>query len=76
MKVKSNRDVPVLYLKGSEELGRVTGVTNKRTHARWRREGLKYLVMGDGTFLYDPREVTKFLNRFYASQQLNESLIR
>ena len=76
MRVKSNRDVPVLFLKGSEELGRATGVTSDKTHAMWRREGLKYLVTGDGTFLYDPREVTKFLNRFYAPQQLNESLIR
>lgn len=76
MRVKSNRDVPVLFLKGSEELGRATGVTSDKTHATWRREGLKYLVTGDGTFLYDPREVTKFLNRFYAPQQLNESLIR
>lgn len=75
MKVKLDRDVPVLYLKGSEELGRATGITSEKTHAKWRREGLKYLVMGDGTFLYDPREVTKFLNRFYAPQQLKESLI-
>lgn len=75
MKVKLNREVPVLYLKGSEELGRATGVTSEKTHALWRRSGLKYLVMGDGTFLYDPREVMKFLDRFYAPQQLKESLI-
>lgn len=75
MKVKLNREVPVLYLKGSEELGRATGVTSEKTHALWRRSGLKYLVMGDGTFLYDPREVTKFLERFYAPQQLKQSLI-
>ncbi len=74
MKVKLYREVPVLYLKGSEELGRATGITSEKTHAKWRSEGLKYLVMGDGTFLYDPREVTKFLNRFYAPQQLKESL--
>lgn len=76
MKVKLNREVPVLYLKGSEELGRATGVTSEKTHALWRRSGLKYLVMGDGTFLYDPREVTKFLDRFYKPQQLNESLMQ
>lgn len=75
MKVKLNREVPVLYLKGSEELGRATGVTSEKTHALWRRSGLKYLVMGDGTFLYDPREVTKFLDRFYKPQQLKQSLI-
>lgn len=75
MKVKLNREVPVLYLKGSEELGRATGVTSEKTHALWRRSGLKYLVMGDGTFLYDPREVTKFLDRFYAPQPLKQSLI-
>lgn len=74
MKVKLDREVPVLYLKGSEELGRATSITSEKTHAKWRSEGLKYLVMGDGTFLYDPREVTKFLNRFYALQQLKESL--
>lgn len=74
MKVKLDREVPVLYLKGSEELGRATGITSEKTHAKRRSEGLKYLVMGDGTFLYDPREVTKFLNRFYAPQQLKESL--
>lgn len=76
MKVKLNREVPVLYLKGSEELGRATGVTSEKTHALWRRSGLKYLVMGDGTFLYDPREVTKFLDRFYKPQQLKESLMQ
>ena len=54
MRVKLNREVPVLYLKGSEELGRTTGITSEKTHALWRRSGLKYLVMGDGTFLYDP----------------------
>lgn len=70
-----NREVPVLYLKGSEELGRATGITSEKTHALWRRSGLKYLVMGDGTFLYDPAEVTKFLKRFYAPQQLKQSLI-
>ena len=75
MRVKLNREVPVLYLKGSEELGRATGITSEKTHALWRRSGLKYLVMGDGTFLYDPAEVTKFLKRFYAHQQLKQSLI-
>ncbi len=75
MRVKLNREVPVLYLKGSEELGRATGITSEKTHALWRRSGLKYLVMGDGTFLYDPAEVTKFLKRFYAPQQLKQSLI-
>ena len=74
MKIKLDREVPVLYLKGSEELGRATGITSEKTHAKWRSEGLTYLFMGDGTFLYDPREVTKFLNRFYAPQQLKESL--
>ena len=74
MKVKLDREVPVLYLKRSEELGRATGITSEKTHAKSRSEGRKYLVMGDGTFLYDPREVTKFLNRFYAPQQLKESL--
>lgn len=75
MKVKLDRNVPILYLKGSDELGRATGITSEKTHAKWRSEGLKYLVMGDGTFLYDPKEVTKFLNRFYAPQQLKLSLI-
>ena len=75
MRVKLNREVPVLYLKGSDELGRATGITSEKTHAQWRRSGLKYLVMGDGTFLYDPAEVTKFLKRFYAPQQLKQSLI-
>ena len=75
MRVKLNREVPVLYLKGSDELGRATGITSEKTHALWRRSGLKYLVMGDGTFLYDPAEVTKFLKRFYVPQQLKQSLI-
>lgn len=76
MKVKLNREVPVIYLKGSKELGRATGITSEKTHALWRRSGLKYLVMGDGTFLYDPREVKKFLDRFYAPQQLKQSLMQ
>lgn len=75
MKVKLDREVPTLFLKGSDELGRATGITSEKTHALWRRSGLKYLVMGDGTFLYDPAEVTTFLKRFYAPQQLKQSLI-
>lgn len=75
MRVKLDREVPTLFLKGSDELGRATGITSEKTHALWRRSGLKYLVMGDGTFLYDPAEVTKFLKRFYAPQQLKQSLI-
>lgn len=75
MRVKLDREVPTLFLKGSDELGRATGITSEKTHALWRRSGLKYLSMGDGTFLYEPAEVTKFLNRFYAPQQLKQSLI-
>lgn len=69
MKTKSNREIPVLFLKGSEELGRATGVTGEKTHARWRREGLKYSVMDDGTFLYDPRDVQAFIKQRYAPQE-------
>lgn len=74
MKRKVNRDVPVLFLKGSDELGRATGVTAEKTHAQWRREGLKYSVMNDGTFLYDPDDVSKFIKRHYAPQNIKDQL--
>ena len=74
MKSKVNREIPVLFIKGSTELGRATGISSKRVHARWRQQGLRYLVADDGTFLYDPKEVSKFLNRIYAPQAVNESL--
>lgn len=74
MRTKVERDIPVLFIKGSEELGRATGVTNKKTHEKWRDAGLKYSVMGDGTFLYDPADVTKFIKRYYAPQKMKEEL--
>ena len=72
MRVKLQRDIPVLFLKGSDELGRATGVTGEKTHAQWRRAGLKYSVMNDGTFLYDPAEVSKFIKQHYAPQQVRD----
>ena len=75
-RTKLQRDIPVLFLKGSEELGRATGITGTRTHEAWRRAGLPYSVMDDGTFLYDPVEVTRFIKRHYAPQQLKEALKR
>lgn len=74
MKRKLDRDIPVLFLKGSDELGRATGITSERTHAQWRRDGLKYFVMNDGTFLYDPVDVSKFIKRHYAPQEIKEQL--
>lgn len=74
MKVKRQRDIPVLFLKGSEELGRATGITGTRTHEAWRRAGLQYSVMEDGTFLYDPADVSRFIKRHYAPQQLKQTL--
>lgn len=75
-RTKLQRDIPVLFLKGSEELGRATGITGVRTHEAWRRAGLPYSVMEDGTFLYDPVEVSKFIKRHYAPQQIKETLKR
>lgn len=68
------REIPVLFIWGSEELGRATGFTDKRMHARWREEGLKYSVMDDGTFLYDPKDVTAFIKRRYEPQQVKSNL--
>lgn len=74
MKPRTRREIPVLFIRGSEELGRATGFTDKRIHARWRDQGLKYSVADNGTFLYDPKDVTTFIKRFYAPQELKESL--
>ncbi len=74
MRIKLQRDIPLLFLKGSDELGRATGVTGEKTHAQWRRAGLKYCVMNDGTFLYDPAEVSKFIKKHYAPQQVRDIL--
>lgn len=74
MKARTRREIPVLFIRGSEELGRATGFTDKRIHARWREHGLKYSVSDNGTFLYDPKDVTAFIKRYYAPQTIKESL--
>lgn len=74
MKPRTPREIPVLFIRGSEELGRATGFTDKRIHARWREQGLKYSVSDDGTFLYDPKDVTAFIKKRYAPQEVKESL--
>jgi hypothetical protein len=74
MKPRTPREIPVLFIRGSEELGRATGFTDKRIHAQWREQGLKYCVSKDGTFLYEPKEVVKFLNSIYAPKEVKESL--
>lgn len=76
MKQKTMREIPVLFIRGSEELGRATGITAPKTHARWRAEGLRYFVMDDGTFLYDPSDVADFIKRRYEPQQVNLNLSR
>lgn len=74
MRRKLQRDIPTLFLKGSDELGKATGITNERTHAKWRENGLQYSVMEDRTFLYDPSDVTKFIKKYYAPQQIKGTL--
>lgn len=74
MRQKNSREIPVLFIHGSEELGRATGITAPKTHARWRAEGLKFFVMEDGTFLYDPQDVAAFIKRRYEPQQVNSNL--
>lgn len=71
MKRRATREIPVLFLRGSEELGRATGFTDKRIHAKWREAGLEFSVADNGTFLYDPKEVTAFIKRFYAPQEVS-----
>ncbi len=75
MKPRTLREIPVLFIRGSEELGRATGFTDKRMHARWRDEGLKYSVMDDGTFLYAPKDVTAFIKRRYAPQEVKRTAL-
>lgn len=76
MKTRTRREIPVLFIRGSEELGRATGFTDKRIHARWREQGLKFSVADNGTFLYDPKDVTAFIKRYYAPQCVKESLLQ
>ena len=71
---KRSRAIPVLFIRGSEELGQATGFTDKRIHAKWRDEGLPYSVMDNGTFLYDPKEVSAFIKKRYAPQELSAKL--
>lgn len=74
MKQKTTRDIPVLFIHGSEELGRATGITAPKTHARWRNEGLRHFIMDDGTFLYDPKDVAAFIKQRYTPQQVKSNL--
>ena len=73
-KPPKKREIPVLFLKGNEQLGEATGVTADKTHARWREKGLKYSVMEDGTFLYYIEDVIEFIKNYYAPQQVNGNL--
>lgn len=74
MKPRTLREIPVLFIRGSEELGRATGITAPKTHARWRNEGLRYFIMDDGTFLYDPKDVAAFIKQRYTPQQVKSNL--
>lgn len=75
MKARIQREIAPLIYRGSTELGRATGYTDKRIHERWRRAGLEYLVSDNGTFLYDPKKVLKFLEKYYAPPQMKSSLL-
>ena len=68
------RDIPVLIIRGPDELGRLTGFSNPRTHEKWRNAGLKYMISERNEYLYEPDEVVKFLRKHYAPQKLKESL--
>lgn len=68
-KRKEIRQIPCLFVKGSTELGQLTGVMDKRIHEKWRNAGLPYLVM-DGAFLYEVKNVEKFLRQHYAPQEI------
>ena len=50
-----------MYLRGSQELGAATGIYDSETHARWRNEGLPYILQGN-VYLYKPTMVEKFLD--------------
>lgn len=73
MKTQGNREIPVLFIRGSAELGRATGFTDKRIHARWRKEGLRYSVSDGGVFLYDPKDVSAFIKKRYAPQEVRKA---
>lgn len=60
-----------MFIRGSVELGEVTGITDKETHREWRENGLPHLVMKDGSFLYEPAEVQKFIRKYYAPPTVN-----
>lgn len=75
MKKRSKtNEVPVLFLRGSTELGMATRITDKREHAKWRAAGLKYIQVGKA-FYYDPIEVSAFLKKFYAIQEVKQHLL-
>lgn len=73
-KRRKTTDVPVLFLRGSTELGMATRITDKREHAKWRAAGLKYIQVGKA-FYYDPNEVSLFLKKFYAIQEVKQHLL-
>ena len=72
-KRKKSHDVPVLFMRGHVELGIATRVTDKREHAKWRAAGLKYIQIGKA-FYYDPQEVSAFLKKHYAVQEIKTNL--
>ena len=74
MERKANQECPVSFLEGGYELGQATGIAGEKTHAKWRRAGLKYSIADDGTFLYDPADVTKFIKRYYAPRKPKKPL--
>lgn len=75
MKKRSKKnETPVLFLRGSTELGMATRITDKHEHAKWRAAGLKYIKIGKA-FYYDPNEVSSFLKKFYAIQKVKQQLL-
>lgn len=74
MKPRTRRNIEPLIYRGSTELGLATGFTSKHTHAKWRADGLEYMVGEDGTFLYEPAKVMAFLKKQFTAQEVKQSL--
>ncbi len=68
------REIPVLFLRGSEELARATGFTDKRVHAKWREDGLPYSVDERNACIYYVKDVVDFIKKRYAPQQVKINL--
>jgi len=64
---KEIREIPVLFLRGDEELSRAIGINDTKTLKELRDNGLPYCIIGKH-YVYNPNKVVKFIEKVYGKK--------